>query len=547
METVLIIAVLLGGFIYATVSMRVSAAKRRREYIRHKYGTTPQAKETPGKMLRNYFDTCGSGQTVDDVTWDDLSLSDVFLRINNCDSSMGEELLYSWMRDTERSEAQHELMERRIAYVEEHEKERQELELLLAEMGKGKSSYYIPSYVQSIREFRIPHIWVYRLLQILLFAGVAAAVAGAVYKSFLGLFFLGMVFACNIIVYVLTVKARYVEPIHMLGNMMYLVTLSGKLWRRFADSGILDELEEYLTKLKGMDRKAFLLSNQADRGYGDGFEVFADLLLGATMWHVLKYDQALRRLCGAVDEYMQLYRIVGELDASVSVGSFRRTLPHYTLPEYGGERKLVMEELYHPLIKDPVCNSVTLDRGCIITGSNASGKSTFIKAVAVNAILGQSIHTCAARRAVLPRAKVITSMAVRDDILSGESYFIKEIRYLKRILDELSSDTLVICVVDEILRGTNTGERIAASTAILEYLQKKNCIAIVASHDQELTQLCRIGYDNYHFTEQVGEADISFDYVLRRGPADSKNAIRLLKFAGFPEEIVTHASALAGE
>lgn len=547
METALIIAVLLGGFIYATVSMRITAVKRRRESIRNKYGTVPKSQDVPDKMLCNYYETYSGKETVDDVTWNDLNLSDVFRRINNCDSSMGEEMLYAWMHDTARTEEEHALMEHRIAYVEGHEKERQELELMLAEMGKGKTSYYIPSYAQSIQEFDIPHIWVYRLLQGLLLAGVLAAVAGAVYKSFLGLFLLGAVFACNIMVYVLTVKARYVEPIHMLGNMMYLVTLSGKLWRRFEGCGICEELGEYLSRLKGMDKKAFLLGNQIDRGYGDGFEVFGDMLLGATMWHVLAYHKVMRRLEGMVEEYMQLYRIVGELDASVSVGSFRRTMKPVCIPEYSDAPELVLEEIYHPLVSDPVCNSVTLKRGCIITGSNASGKSTFIKAVAINTILGQSIHTCTASRAVLPRARMITSMAVRDDILSGESYFIKEIRYLKRILDELSPDTLVICVVDEILRGTNTGERIAASTAILEFLQEQRCIAIVASHDHELTELGRIGYDNYHFTEQVGASDITFDYVLRRGPADSRNAIRLLEFAGFPKEIVTRARTLAGE
>ena len=71
----------------------------------------------------------------------------------------------------------------------------------------------------------------------------------------------------------------------------------------------------------------------------------------------------------------------------------------------------------------------------------------------------------------------------------------------------LSEDELVICIIDEILRGTNTQERIAASKAIMEYLAHHNCIAIVASHDKELTELEKIGYDNYHFSEEFGEAD----------------------------------------
>lgn len=78
-----------------------------------------------------------------------------------------------------------------------------------------------------------------------------------------------------------------------------------------------------------------------------------------------------------------------------------------------------------------------------------------------------------AEQMILPYAMVITSMAVRDDLMSGESYYIKEIKYLKRIIERLNEDRLVICIIDEILRGTNTEERIAASASILRFLHKK--------------------------------------------------------------------------
>lgn len=80
-------------------------------------------------------------------------------------------------------------------------------------------------------------------------------------------------------------------------------------------------------------------------------------------------------------------------------------------------------------------------------------------------------------------------MAVKDDLVAGESYFIREIRYLKRILDSLNEGKMTLCAIDEILRGTNTWERIRASRAILDYLADKNCIALVATHDKELIEL----------------------------------------------------------
>lgn len=123
--------------------------------------------------------------------------------------------------------------------------------------------------------------------------------------------------------------------------------------------------------------------------------------------------------------------------------------------------------------------------------------------------------------------------------------FIKEIKYLKRMLEQLNVDRCTICIVDEILRGTNTRERIAASEAILEYLTKENCLVMVASHDQELTSLLQKQYDNYHFSEKIGEQDIEFDYKLYSGPATSQNAIRLLEYVGFPKKIIADAKVNA--
>jgi DNA mismatch repair ATPase MutS len=166
-----------------------------------------------------------------------------------------------------------------------------------------------------------------------------------------------------------------------------------------------------------------------------------------------------------------------------------------------------------------------------------------IKAVAINSILAQTIHTCMAKKMVLPFSLIITSMAVRDNLMKGESYYIKEIKYLNRIIQSLSSDRFVICAIDEILRGTNTEERIRASASVLRYLSDKNCIAIVASHDLELTQVLEDIYDNYYFREEIKDKDIVivFDYKLRNGVSTTKNAIKLLEYVGFPIEIIENA------
>ena len=123
-------------------------------------------------------------------------------------------------------------------------------------------------------------------------------------------------------------------------------------------------------------------------------------------------------------------------------------------------------------------------------------------------------------------------MALRDDILSQESYYIVEIRSLKRILDlTRSSELPVLCFIDEVLRGTNTVERIAASSRILQAIAEQGGLCFAATHDIELTYLLEKEYDNYHFEEQVEDDKVTFDYCLREGRACTRNAIRLLKNA----------------
>ena len=205
--------------------------------------------------------------------------------------------------------------------------------------------------------------------------------------------------------------------------------------------------------------------------------------------------------------------------------------------------ELNLQELYHPLLQSAVPNSVLFTRDSIITGSNASGKSTFIKAVAVNEILAMALNTCSARVFQAPRALVISSMATRDNLLVGDSYFVAEIKSLKRVLDHAQS-TSCLCFIDEILKGTNTVERIAASTAVLRYLHQKNSLCLVASHDIELTQILENEFENYHFSEQITNHEIVFDYQIKDGPSKTTNAVKLLAYTGYDEEIIRNAEEM---
>lgn len=534
--------VILGIFLFIGITSLIShrSMKRRRKiFIHEKFGKAP----TPGEWnenVRTYYDVVGGG-SADDITWNDLSMNEVFQRIDGCDTSVGQEVLYWKMRRNQMSSDERQLFERRVRTFARNEKERESLEYLLCDIGKSMSSYYIPSYMDAVEEYMLKNPWIYRVLQVLL--GVSFLCFLFLRDDRAGLAFLG-VCVVNLAAYIM-IKMKHEVELSMLGTVISLLRNARQIARRKEIQVLFPNLKKALAGLNDVLRGDHILRIlKAPGESGDIYGVIADYVLGITLWQITTYNKVMNRLRRNVEGYLEVYREIGELDVAVNTASFRKSLPWYCVPEYTEEKKLCMDELYHPLIDYPVANSLELEKSCLITGSNASGKSTFIKAVAVNAVLAQSLNTCAAKRFVLPSCEVITSMAVKDDLMAGESYFIREIRYLKRILDSLNEEQMILCSIDEILRGTNTGERIRASRAILDYLADKNCIALVATHDKELTELLSGTYVNYHFSEEIGENDIHFSYELIEGPATSQNAVKLLEFAGFPEEIIAESQKI---
>ena len=135
-------------------------------------------------------------------------------------------------------------------------------------------------------------------------------------------------------------------------------------------------------------------------------------------------------------------------------------------------------------------------------------------------------------------------MAVRDNIAGGESYFVAEIKSMKRILSSLDRGNECYCFIDEILKGTNTVERVSAATAVLKYLSLKDCICIAATHDIELTELLKSEYTNNHFREQMESDGVHFDYKLKPGLSNTRNAIKLLSYYGFPKTITEEANSI---
>jgi DNA mismatch repair ATPase MutS len=183
-------------------------------------------------------------------------------------------------------------------------------------------------------------------------------------------------------------------------------------------------------------------------------------------------------------------------------------------------------------------------QSALVTGSNMAGKTTFIKMLACNAILGQTVGFCLATAATIPRAAVMASIHGLHSVASGKSHYFTEIETIDAFLRESTPGRTRLLVIDEPFSGTNTVERIAVARAVLEALES-HAIVLVTTHDVELQAMLRGRYALYHFQENP-EVEGYFDYHLRPGPATERNAIRLLDRLGFPHHITANALAYAG-
>lgn len=550
MEYIIFIAVIIGIFVIWFINGVRQEHQRKlrfKEKLEHLEGMMPDKKYHPEHFLfaKEHIGTQYNEYGIDDITWNDLSMDEIFKRMDYTYCAAGEEMLYRILRTP--TCAAGELVHRSeiIRYFEANRQDRVKYQLLFAKIGRtGKYSIY--EYLNYLEALPVRG----NLKDILVLVAMLAAIGVMFVETGIGaLLLLGLVIY-NFASYLKTKGeiAPYITTfsyiMRMLQNTSDLVKQKSPVFVRETEL-----LQGHAKVFDGFKRGAFLVT-RAQSSSGDPAEIVLDYICMIFHIDLMKFNSMHQRVASHHKELKEMFETIGMMEAMISVALYRKSLFGYCEPELtnGSEPFLSMEEVYHPLIDEPVKNSITCKKGVLLTGSNASGKSTFLKTVAVNAILAQSIYTCTAQSFSGSYFRVYSSMSLRDDLMGGDSYFIVEIKAIKRILDACQDGNVpVLCFVDEVLRGTNTVERIAASTEILKALQKSNALCFAATHDLELTKLLQEEFDNYHFEEKLEDGDVTFAYQLLFGEATTRNAIELLRVLGFPEEIIKKAHESAGQ
>lgn len=520
-------------------------ARKLRSMLRSAYGQPPEAQDLAERMpeIRAYFahrrEAGLDPFTIDDATWGDLEMDQVFARLNAAQSTAGEQCLYARLRAPAVEEGEYRERARLLALAEREDGLRWSLLPILYRLGKrrgaGRSAVFAPE--------------AHKGGKLALALGLSLGLIGCL----IGMALLSSAFAPPLMalmlinpIYHFTTAGRLAHNLAAVNDALALITAYRRI-RKLRDPA-LSALREALPGLFEAGERVRGISRLGGASFATGTD-FATAFNALLLLDLITYERLRIRLGRAHADIFALHQALGELDAAIAIASYRHGEEKCCDPKIDFSESALpsfeVDGLRHPLVPNPTANSVRTERPLLITGSNASGKSTFLKASGIAALMAQAVCAapCSAYRCTAFR--LYSSMAISDAVTAGDSYFVAELRSLLRILHAASRGERVLCVIDEVLRGTNTVERIAASSEVLRALAGSGALCMAATHDGELCAMLAGAYRMHHFEERIVGREVLFDYRLREGPATTRNAIRLLDILGYDPAVVRRASEKA--
>ncbi|MCP5062410.1 MAG: hypothetical protein GY936_08105 [Ignavibacteriae bacterium] len=248
------------------------------------------------------------------------------------------------------------------------------------------------------------------------------------------------------------------------------------------------------------------------------------------------------------NNYNKWLNVWHQLEAYISLATFAKLNNEYKFPNLVENTfEFSAEKISHPLISksSKIENDFSLSELgniVIITGSNMSGKSTFLRTLGINICLAYSGTPVDAVSFNLPLLNVFSCIKVSDSIIDGISYFYSEVKRLKQLLEEFekNDEKPIIFFIDEIFKGTNNIERRIGANSFIKSLIGKNGIGLVTTHDLDLVKLADDNKEiiNYHFKENIKNDKMEFDYKLYKGPCPTTNALEIMKIEGLPIDYI---------
>ncbi|MGN1184956.1 MAG: DNA mismatch repair protein MutS, partial [Oliverpabstia sp.] len=418
-QSIIIVLIILSIFLVAAWILWRDKEKRKKWFltkVRKMWGSVADREYTEPELvsISHYARKHqGSRFMIDDITWNDLDMDKIFMVMNTTVSSCGEDVLYHMLRVPEFDPDTLQKRDELIEYFRSHQKEREEIQQVVREVRKF-SSMSLSDYIYVLKDVERKGDIKYKLMALVNVIAIGLLLinplAGGI-LLFIGIFTNGLVHMKD---------SKKIEP--YLNCMICILRLlrAADGFEKIKNPTIqsyLNRIKKGRKTMQNFRRGAWLVAST--NSVQDGLEAFVISYLKILfMVDMIKFYSMLKYVDGREAEIEDMFAAMGELDALIAIASFREFLPYYCVPELSGSPSepcsqehisFHAEDMYHPLIPDPVANSIHIHQGVLVTGSNASGKSTFLKTLALNAILAQTIHTCTCHAYQSVYLKVMTS------------------------------------------------------------------------------------------------------------------------------------------
>lgn len=505
---------------------------------------TESGRDTRTSYLRTVTGPACPGY-VDDTTASDLLLDTAFRKLDRTRTSPGRAMLYCFFRTQCSDSASYSARRRAISAFGSDPGLRAAVRAALGKTGFQPAGDLVP------------WLWNYRRLGLVRFLlplriWILVSIAALLSPALLGfeavLYVILPVSVVNIMIHSGVTKRmqEFLEPLFYLFRLVgcagRLVKAAGRAGHENRDD--LPELRELAALYPGIrsvpKRSAFIRPVFGDGG--DPLSLLLEYVKIFLLQEVLAFLSTYHKVEKLLPEMKRLYELTGRLDAFSAVAEYEAEGHEgVSVPDCADGRTVIsFTGLTHPLIENCVGNTLALEKGVILTGTNMSGKSTFLRTLGLNQLLATTIGIVFASGYRTGFHAVVTSIGRADDLLSHKSmYFAEAERLLSIITLVTGRNRRYLALIDEILSGTNSADRIRASITILERLADTGSIVVSATHDLEIARALEGRYGNYHFSEHIGSGTLEFDYLIKPGIVDQRNALRILAYLGYPEDIVS--------
>lgn len=503
-------------------------------YLKSMFGEK-QDKLRNYNFIRQYFDLCEHDKyTIDDTTWSDLNMNESFKFLDQTVSTAGESILYSMLRNPLRNKEKLQKRDDLIKFFTENPSTRTDIQYRLYMLGKNKNNSFLDMLTGELHKNKTKYIFYNILGKVVPLLLIAGAI---IFKE--PNFMFGLMISIYINIYINSKEKQNVKS-NGLSYLLLMLKAGEKI-----SSVEAEELKDYSTSIKEtLKRLKPISTNTKLMNLKNSMAGIFEILSIIFLLEESAYYKLADKIDSNFDDLMDLYRLLGELDALISIASYKKSVEkHCSTPKFTNDLKFNITNGVQPLLVNGVPNSLTMKKkGIVLTGTNMSGKSTFLRMLGSNILLAQTFNFVLADKYEACFFNLVSSISPDDNLSAGKSYYMAEAEGILRIINALDDDVPVFCAIDEIFRGTNPVERISASAEILTYINKRKCFSIVATHDRELTDILKENYDFHYFSENVNsKKGLSFDYKLKNGISKTKNAIKLLDYIGYPKEIVDNS------